>query len=156
MPLLLLSKDDVPLDQIGDRLVREDVGEVRCVDLNAFVDDACSSVHDDLIILITQRHDYTYVGDLVGQVRSRLTPEQRLVLCMPRPIDVNRFLSSGADEVIVPAGQSSERVFERILGHLILSKRVQPYSFELLKGGTKSMRDLYQQIEQQARLRTQS
>jgi DNA-binding NtrC family response regulator len=152
MSIALIAKDDVPVVEISNRLSREGVEEISAIRLDAILYGGETAAQSDIVILILTTQDLVNTGDLTNEIRKRLGQEQSLVLCMPRPIAPQLLLKHGADEIIRPAALDEERIVERILGHLIRERRIKPYTFEALRGATRSMRDLYLEIEEYAPL----
>jgi DNA-binding NtrC family response regulator len=153
MFITLVVKDDVAVVKIRDLLTRQGAGEVSIVKLNEILDEGKTVDPRHVVILISETQDTTVTGGRVEQIRQRLGEEQRLVLCMPRSTNPQRLLKLGANEIISPAGLAIERIVERILGHLILNKCIEPYNYGEMRGATQQMRDLYKTIKEYARLK---
>lgn len=149
MPVVLVAKDDVPLDEIRNRLTQEGVEAVSCVQVDALLAGKCAIDNADLVVLVSASQHFVETGDVISQIRGRLADAQGLVLCMPSPENRKRLLEQGVNEIIGTAGITAERVAERILAHLILAERIRPFNYcdGLLWGATKQMRELYRQIE---------
>lgn len=150
MPLTLISSENLPLDKICESLIDEGVpkAQISCSRVNEFLagtDDAITK--SDLIILVSTTQEFILTGGTIDSIRNRLNAEQRLVVCMPRPVDYQRVLDLGVDEVISPASPTTERIVERLLGHLILAKYITPSSYESLFGATNFMRQVYDKID---------
>lgn len=150
MPLTLISSENLPLDKICESLIDEGVpkAQISCSRVNEFLAGTNDAITiSDLIILVSTTQEFILTGGTIDSIRNGLNAEQRLVVCMPRPVDYQRVLDLGVDEVISPASSSTVHLVERILGHLILAKYIMPYSYESLFGATKLMQTVYGRID---------
>lgn len=149
MPVVLVAKDDVPLDDVRHHLTVEGAEAVQCLDTDALLSGKCAAANSDLIVLVSTNQHFIETGEIISRIRQRLGDCQSLMLCVPRSDNRQLLLAQGADEVISPAGVTPERLAERILAQLILARRIVPYSFceELLWGATRQMRETYEKIQ---------
>jgi DNA-binding NtrC family response regulator len=151
MPIALIAHDEPLLGEVGDRLVSAGANDVYCVTDNELLRGSKSIEGADLILLIQTAHDKLRAGESVDQIRRMMGRGQRLVLCMPRTREFDFFRRRGADDIINPVVPDASRIAERILGHLILAKRIEPYGLEKMLGATPSMRELYRRIKKIAK-----
>ncbi|HEX8174364.1 MAG TPA: sigma 54-interacting transcriptional regulator [Pyrinomonadaceae bacterium] len=152
MSITLIAKDDVPIDEIGQRLTSQGVPGVSYAKMNEILYEGKTVNQTDLVILISATQNTDDASDGIEHIRHRLSPAQRLVLCMPYTTFSELLIQQGADEIIQPAGQSVDRIFERILGYLIQEKRVEQYAYQGMRGATWQMRKIYGDIEKYARV----
>jgi DNA-binding NtrC family response regulator len=152
MAITLLSKDEIPLTEIGRRLTEDGVLDVSCVSVSLVLNRTHTVAASDLVILISNTDDVVTAGGLTERVRKVLGPEPELVLCMQRPSKFSPLLQSGASEIIIPRGQTLERIVERILGHVIRTRRIDRFQYESLWGATKKMQEVYDKLTRYAEL----
>jgi len=147
MSITLTGNDDLLVGKARDLLAEESGLEVFHVRLGDLLDSRSNVAEAEFLILLTKEQE---PDNVVGWA-SQINPEgrvRRLVLCMPRPdARTYRLLLKHADEIIIPAGFAVEHFVERVLGLLILKKRIETYKHGALYGATKRMRDVYRDIE---------
>jgi len=153
MSVTLIGKDDVPVNEVANCLTRSDVECVFPLRLSQVLNEPKAIESTDLTVFVSVDQASVDAGEGVEQIRQVLGPAGRLVVCMPRPSAPQDLLSSGADEIISPASISYERIAERILGQLIVEKRIKRHTYGSMRGATKQMHDLYEQIERFAPLK---
>lgn len=150
MSIILIADDQAPLRAVGQRLTLECPGLASYVTVEEVLSGLKSAEGADLVFLLWATQDFVKAGERVGQLHQKLG--KRLVLCMPRvsagaaPV----LQKKGAGEIINPAGDDPARIADRILGHLIHARLIEPYNFEELWGATKPMRQLYEQVKKYA------
>lgn len=148
MTIALIAKSNIDLNQIRIRLSEEGAGDLVCDGAEAIIDGSCMYDRADLVFLISAEHDLQSAGELTSQIRTKLVAGATLVVCMLRSTYPHVFIDDlGADDLICPAALTTEKIVERILGHLIHEKRITPYRYELLLGATRTMQQLYREIE---------
>jgi DNA-binding NtrC family response regulator len=151
MPLTLISGEKLPLAEIQDSLVKEGVpaaavSSSRLDEFLATTDDAV--INSDLFVLISTRSDLIETGEMIASIRNRLNSTQQLVVCMARPLDYQAVFDQGANEIIRPVTSSTAHLVERILGHLILTKKyIERHSYGSLFGATRLMQTVYSRID---------
>lgn len=152
MSITLIADDQAPLRKVGDLLTPEvsDLVSVSCVTVEEVLGGLKSVEGADLIFLLWATRDLIKTGERVKQLHQKLG--RRLVLCMPRAsADAPQILQQmGADEIINPAGDKPVLIADRILGHLIYARLIEPYHLEEMWGATKPMRKLYGKVEKYA------
>lgn len=151
MSIILTGKDDSLVGKARDLLAEESGLELSHVRLDELLDGRADVADTELLILLTKEQEPDNVAGWVAQINPNRGRVRRLVLCMPRPLArISNFLLKHADEIISPAGFAVEHIVERVLGLLIVEKRVKPYSYsyanEVMYGATKRMRDVYSEI----------
>jgi DNA-binding NtrC family response regulator len=147
MSVALIAKGDVPADLVGEILTRDGVGPLSVFGVHEVLDGRKTVGDADLVFLISTQ-DFTSAGGAVSRVHERLG-RQELVLCItPSPFNDQRrlLLSYGAHEVISPAGPHADQIAERILGHVILRRRVTRYNLGNVLGASPAMQEVYEQI----------
>lgn len=149
----LIAKDDVPIEAIARLLKQQGAPEVFTLKMNDILYEGKTLEAADLVILFSVKPELLNVGDNVAQIRQRLTQQQRLVLCMPRPGNLPALLEMGVADIISPAGSTNESVAERVMGHLILEEHKRhPKDYYGMYGATQQMCELYETIDKYAPL----
>jgi DNA-binding NtrC family response regulator len=151
MSIALIAHDELFFGEVGTRLTDAGATGVYCVTAAELLRGSKSIAGAELVFLIQATQDKLKTGELVGQTRLMMGQGQRLVLCIPRMRDPNFFRALGADDIINPAKPDAQRIAERILGHIILERRIAPYGLDKLLGATPLMRELYRKIEKIAK-----
>jgi DNA-binding NtrC family response regulator len=153
MTIALFVSDRLPLSEITVMLRGEGV------DMSAFVLNSQLSPNDipskiKKSVLITNEHGIVSLGERIECVREIIGQEAFLILCSPQPTSSDRklLIKCGVSEIITPQSWSVGHIVERILGQLILDGDIAPNSCGTMRGGTKSLRDLYSNIEKVAAL----
>jgi transcriptional regulator with GAF, ATPase, and Fis domain len=153
MSITLTGNDDLLVGQAHNLLAAESGLEVSYVGLADLLDGRSHVAEGELLFLLTKEQEPDNVVGWASQITSQ-GHAPRLVLCMPRPnARTSRLLLKHADGIIIPAGSSPDQFAERVLGLLILEKRIETYSHGALYGATKRMRGVYEDIERYGRLR---
>ncbi|HKR01671.1 MAG TPA: sigma 54-interacting transcriptional regulator [Pyrinomonadaceae bacterium] len=155
MTIALVAKDKGLIASVGQLLTGEGAEPLSVVSVHEILNEDQTVRQADLIFLVSKSQDFLSAGEAVSQIRRKLGKGQELVLCItPPPYKAQRLqlLSLGAHEIISPAGSTDEQIAERILGHLILKKRILPYKCGQLLGATSPMREIYKRVERYAPL----
>lgn len=154
MSIALTGKDDLLVGKARDLLAAESGLDVLHFRLDDLLDGRRNVAEVESLFLLADNQGPDNVVGWVSQINPEKGGGRRLVLCMPRPnARISRLLLKHVDEIISPSGFTAEHFVERVLGSLILEKRIEPYSYGALYGATRKMRDVYRDIEKYARLK---
>lgn len=99
-------------------------------------------------VLILPERAVIPVGDKTRQVSKALPSGAALLLCTAQVSagDRAKLRQCGATVIVSPAAWSAPKIAERILAELILAGAIQPVSDGSLRGATRQMRELYEQM----------
>jgi DNA-binding NtrC family response regulator len=155
MSITLIAKDDVLIEQVGEILKSEGAGPLAAVGMHEFLNDGRTVVGADPLFFVSTTQELLSVGEAVSRIHERIGDEQELVVCVtPSPFKDQRqhLVRYGASDVISPTGTQAGLIAERILAHLILRRRVEPYQLGQVLGATAAMREVYEQVGKYAPL----
>lgn len=144
MTTALFASDAVPLYEVAALLQSEGV-EALPFDLRAATQVRKLETVVQKGILIAPKHG---AGEATERLSRLLGDKASLILCAPQPDNDGRKLlrELGAAEIITPRTWSAEHIAERILAQLILDGDTQPNACGNLRGATRTMRELYQEL----------
>jgi transcriptional regulator with GAF, ATPase, and Fis domain len=109
-----------------------------------------SSVASDVshAVLILSERAVIPVGDKTRQVSKALPPSATLLLCTAQMSSADRetLRQCGTAAIISPSVWAVPQIVERILAELILAGAIEPMSCGRLRGASRDMRELYEQM----------
>jgi DNA-binding NtrC family response regulator len=144
MTIALFASDSVPLNHVA-AFLREEGVEASLFALKAGVQTRKIEAVIQKGVLIVPKHGAGEATEIV----SRLLGDNRaLILCAPQPDNDDRqlLIELGAAAIITPRSWEAEHIGERILSQLILEGDIQPNESGNLRGATKKMRKLYEEL----------
>ena len=144
MTIALFASDSVPLKDVAAFLRDEGVEAIPF----PLKSGARISRLEPVIqkgVLIVSKHG---AGDVTESVGRLLGDNRTLILCAPQPDNNDRqlLIELGATAIITPRTWEAEHIGERILSQLILDGDVQPNKSGNLRGATRTMRELYEEL----------
>lgn len=151
MAIALFAPESFSLKSIVSELRREEV-EVSPVDLTPRI--LASLRFEEQFesgVIVSPQHG---VGEMTERVRQLLGSQASLILCIPQLSvnDRNFLFQCGASDIITPSSWQSEQIVERILAQLIYEEKTSPVKCGNIHGGTRVMRELYEDIQTIAKL----
>lgn len=148
MPIALIANNQFPLDEVAAILRAEGVETAVC-DCDAAKPLSRRTPDVDCAVVATRNQELSKLDDLIAGARALLDSPVRLIFCGPTIKASDRELLErwGVSVAVTPRSHLPRDVAERILGELILNGNIAPSSLGKLKGATRVMRELYQQIE---------
>ncbi len=105
-----------------------------------------------LWVHIAQEQSLIKLGEEIYRLRGKLPGDFRLLLCAPSFPDPSKLQECGASTLVTPYTWAAHDVTERILGEILLQETDFLREFGELRGGTKKMRLLYEDIRRLAKL----
>lgn len=154
MSITLIGRDQVPLGPIAEYLKQEGIEEVVTIPWTDVSQGVYPPSSSTITFLVSVTQNFVDEGETIARVRPKLGSDAKLILCMPRPADfaARALFEEGVDEIISPRQLDAECLAERILAHLILHGKVQPDTCEGLRGATRQMRKIFNDIENYAKI----
>ena len=144
MTIALFAIEPVLLKSVVTSLTDEGL-DVRAMDWDSLR--GIKSLEPEVVkgVLIVPRHG---AGEPTSWVSRLFTGNRKLILCTPQPdMEGYRLLNElGATEIITPRTWVPEHIAERILAQLIMEGDVAPPAFGKLRGASRVMRDLYNNL----------
>lgn len=144
MTIALFASESVPSNDVA-AFLREEGVEALPFALKAGAQ--IRPIEDDIQkgVLIVPKHG---AGEATESVSRLLGNKRALILCAPQPDKDDRQLLKelGATAIITPRSWEAEHIGERILSQLILDGDVQPNESGSLRGATRAMRELYEEL----------
>ena len=143
MTIAIFAADSGPLNDVT-AFLREEGVEAFPIALKA----GAQTRKIDVIqkgVLIVPKHG---AGEATENVGRFLGNNRALILCVPQPDNDDRqlLIELGATAIITPRTWEAEHIGERILSQLILDGDVQPNESGSLRGATRTMRELYEEL----------
>ena len=153
MTVALFASEQVPLPQVVADLEQEDIHAVGFT-LSQQFNHRCISEPIEKGVLISPERSIVDVGEQAERLRDFLGPQRHLILCALQPgaADRSALMACGATTIIEPQSWAVDHIATRILSQLILDEDIKPVGLGALRGATRPMREMYEDIKKLAPL----